>query len=180
MIGLLKKRLSICQSGWKEIRNTLPAIRWIRWGPRTRILALVRRCYLPRLNYVCDAGYHTVYARRKTMVCSVIVNRGNLGWTVFGVLYPFLYIYYERKNIFNCECLSGSLLSGLIESPWSSGLPWGQSLSPLCSRDIEIVVLLLSYCLELYISRAYIFWEKSWNIILSWDGSCKVSFNLVF
>ena len=38
MIGLLKRPLSICQSGWKEIRNALPVIRWVRWVPRTRYL----------------------------------------------------------------------------------------------------------------------------------------------
>ena len=37
MIGLLKKPLSICQSGWKEIRNALPVIRWVRRVPTTRI-----------------------------------------------------------------------------------------------------------------------------------------------
>ena len=30
MIGLLKMPLSICQSGWREIRNTLPVNRWVR------------------------------------------------------------------------------------------------------------------------------------------------------
>ena len=30
MIGLLKKPLLICQSGWREIRNRLPAICWVR------------------------------------------------------------------------------------------------------------------------------------------------------
>jgi len=112
------------------------------------------------------------------MVCSIIARESWLN--SFRSCVPILYIYYERKNIFNCECLSGSLLSGSIESPWSSGLPKGQSLSPLCSRDIEIVDLLLSYYPEIYIFRAYIFWEKSWNIMMGLDGSCKVSFNLVF
>ena len=28
-----KNPLSICQSGWRKIRNTLPVIRWVRWGP---------------------------------------------------------------------------------------------------------------------------------------------------
>ena len=46
MIGLLKKTWSICQSGWKEIQNALPVIRWVRWGPRTVIWGLLRR-YLP-------------------------------------------------------------------------------------------------------------------------------------
>ena len=48
MIGLLKKPLSICQSGWKEIRNAFPVILWVRWEPRKRY----RRC-LPGLNYLC-------------------------------------------------------------------------------------------------------------------------------
>ena len=56
MIGLLKNPLSICQSGWKEIRNALPVIHWVRWEPRTRISAIVRRRLKPRLNYVCDAN----------------------------------------------------------------------------------------------------------------------------
>ena len=43
---------------WREIRNALPVIRWVRWGPKTRILVLFRRRYVPRLHYVCDAGYH--------------------------------------------------------------------------------------------------------------------------
>ena len=42
MIGLLKKPLSICQSRWKEIWNPLPVIRWVRWGAKTRISALLR------------------------------------------------------------------------------------------------------------------------------------------
>ena len=33
MIGLLKKPLSICQSGWREIQNALPVIRRVRWRP---------------------------------------------------------------------------------------------------------------------------------------------------
>ena len=43
MIGILKMPLSINQSGWKEIRNAFPVIRWVRWEARTRILALVFR-----------------------------------------------------------------------------------------------------------------------------------------
>ena len=42
MIGLLKKPLSICQSRRKEIWNPLPVIRWVRWGAKTRISALLR------------------------------------------------------------------------------------------------------------------------------------------
>ena len=33
------------QSGWREIRNALPVTRWVRWGSRTRISALLRRRY---------------------------------------------------------------------------------------------------------------------------------------
>ena len=33
------------QSGWREIRNALPVIRWVRWWSRTRISALLRRRY---------------------------------------------------------------------------------------------------------------------------------------
>ena len=50
MIGLLKKPLSICQSGWKEIRNVFPVIRWA-------VLEQGLRTLLPGLNYVSDAGY---------------------------------------------------------------------------------------------------------------------------
>ena len=48
MIAQLKRiwRLRICQSGWKEIRKTLPVVRWIHWGPRTRISALLRKGYV--------------------------------------------------------------------------------------------------------------------------------------
>ena len=42
MIGLLKKPLSICQSRRKEIWNPLPVIRWVRWGAKRRISALLR------------------------------------------------------------------------------------------------------------------------------------------
>ena len=34
MVGLLKKLWLICQSGWREIQNTLPVICWVCWGPR--------------------------------------------------------------------------------------------------------------------------------------------------
>ena len=43
MAGLLKKPLLICRSVWREIINILPLIHWVRWGPRTRIAALLRR-----------------------------------------------------------------------------------------------------------------------------------------
>ena len=43
VIGLFKMPLSICQSRWRDIRNALPVIRSVRWGPRTTILALLRR-----------------------------------------------------------------------------------------------------------------------------------------
>ena len=33
------------QSGWRGIRNALPVIRWVLWGSRTRISALLRRRY---------------------------------------------------------------------------------------------------------------------------------------
>ena len=32
----LKKPMSIRQSGWEDIRNVLPVIRWVRWGPRKK------------------------------------------------------------------------------------------------------------------------------------------------
>ena len=35
--GPLKKPLSTCQYRWREIRNSLPVIPRVRWGPRTRI-----------------------------------------------------------------------------------------------------------------------------------------------
>ena len=60
MIGLLKRPLSICQPGWKEIRNALLVIRWVRWEFRTRISSLLRRRYhgyWPMLKYVCDTGW---------------------------------------------------------------------------------------------------------------------------
>ena len=37
----LKKTLSICQSGRREIRSAFPIIRWVREGPRTRISAML-------------------------------------------------------------------------------------------------------------------------------------------
>ena len=36
MIGLLKIPFSICQSRWKETRNALPVIRWVRCGSSQR------------------------------------------------------------------------------------------------------------------------------------------------
>ena len=33
------------QSGWRGIWNALPVIRWVRWGSRTRISALLGRRY---------------------------------------------------------------------------------------------------------------------------------------
>ena len=63
MIGLLKRPLPISQSRWKEIWNALPVVRWVRWGARTRISALLRRPLEQRLNFVCDAGYTVVLFR---------------------------------------------------------------------------------------------------------------------
>ena len=40
MIGLFKKPVLICQTGWREIWNSFPVIRWVRCGPKTRISAL--------------------------------------------------------------------------------------------------------------------------------------------
>ena len=57
MIGLLKKPLSICQSGWKGNWNTLLVICWVCRRPRTRILVLLSRHYQPRLNYFCNTGF---------------------------------------------------------------------------------------------------------------------------
>ena len=42
-IGLSKRPLTICQSGWKEIQDPLSVIRWVRWWPRTTISALLCR-----------------------------------------------------------------------------------------------------------------------------------------
>ena len=50
MIGLLKQPLSFCQSGWKDFRNVLPITRWVRWGLRTRISALLRRRFLTEVK----------------------------------------------------------------------------------------------------------------------------------
>ena len=41
MIGLLKKPLLICQSVWKKIRNAFLVLRWVCWGHKTRMLALL-------------------------------------------------------------------------------------------------------------------------------------------
>ena len=38
-----------------KTRKAFPVIRWVRWGARTRISALLRRSYQPGLDYVCDA-----------------------------------------------------------------------------------------------------------------------------
>ena len=45
------------KSGWRGIRNALPVIRWVRWGSRTRISALLRRRYLSEFSYRLHAGY---------------------------------------------------------------------------------------------------------------------------
>ena len=47
----VKKPLSICRSGWRGIWNVFLEICWVRWGPRTRILVLLTRCYYPGLDY---------------------------------------------------------------------------------------------------------------------------------
>ena len=57
MIGLLKNPLLICQSGWSEIRNVFPVIRWVCGRHRTRIAAPLPRRYQPGLDYVCNTGY---------------------------------------------------------------------------------------------------------------------------
>ena len=59
----VKNPLSICQSGWREIRNALPVVLWVRWGPCALISKLLgRRCW-PGLDYVCDAGQVTLKSR---------------------------------------------------------------------------------------------------------------------
>ena len=45
---LLKKPLAICQSGWKEIRNSFSVVSLL--GPRTRISPLLRRSYQWRIK----------------------------------------------------------------------------------------------------------------------------------
>ena len=47
MIGLLKKPLWICQSGWKEIWKAPPVICWIHWGPEKGS----RRCFTDVTNW---------------------------------------------------------------------------------------------------------------------------------
>ena len=42
MIGLFKKPVSICQTGWREIWNSFPVMKLTPWGPRTRISALFK------------------------------------------------------------------------------------------------------------------------------------------
>ena len=49
------------QSGWSGIRNALPVIRWVPWGSRTRISALLRRRYYSEFSYRLHAGYTTVW-----------------------------------------------------------------------------------------------------------------------
>ena len=51
MIGLLKKPRSICLSGWRGIWNVFLVICWVQWGPRTKLLVLLPRCYYPGLDY---------------------------------------------------------------------------------------------------------------------------------
>jgi len=96
MIGLLKKPLWICKSRRKEIQNAIPVIGWVRWGPRTRISALLRRRYWPRLNCVYDAGLEllelgfalrdeTKTAAWETRKWTAIESRARLN----GVVIPF-------------------------------------------------------------------------------------------
>ena len=45
------------QSGWREIPNAFPVIRWVLWGFRTRISVLLRRRYKSEFTYRLHAGY---------------------------------------------------------------------------------------------------------------------------
>ena len=64
MIGLLKKPLSICQSGCRLKGNSKrTVIRWVRWRPRTRISALPRRRYQPVVK---------LRLRRRLLACMTI------------------------------------------------------------------------------------------------------------
>ena len=79
MIGLLKKPLSIYQSGWKEIQNALPVF---RWGPRTRIS---ERCFADftmdtsKSVWIPCAYYTTLYSTpRYTILIRRIYWAGEL------------------------------------------------------------------------------------------------------
>ena len=115
MIGLILKPLSICQWGWREIRNALPVIRWVRWGPRIRISALFRRRYLPRINYVCDAGYlscNPLYSGYHILFCIVPVET-TLAFSSLPIL---------CKDVYLC------LISNYSSNPngvWVNS-PWGR------------------------------------------------------
>ena len=51
MTGLLTKLLSICQSGWQEIRNGFPVMRWVGRGAQNKNIAVISQTLLTRLDY---------------------------------------------------------------------------------------------------------------------------------
>ena len=55
----VKKALSICQSGWRTIWNTLSVFYWLHRGLRIRILVLLHGCYKPGYDYVCNTDSTT-------------------------------------------------------------------------------------------------------------------------
>ena len=66
------------QSGWRGIRDALPVIRWIRWGSRTRISALLRRRYYVEFSYRLHAGYPLkaqYLVQQIALLCIVVVLR---------------------------------------------------------------------------------------------------------
>ena len=65
-------KLSICQSGWGEIRNALRVICWVRWGSElgswhcfadqmllTRVKLTTHECWVPQM--VCDIMLQVLY-----------------------------------------------------------------------------------------------------------------------
>ena len=68
------------QSGWREIQNAPPVIRWVRWGSKTRISALLHR-------RSTNQSLVIVFARRLPLYNSQFLGGQSIHWLLFRPLY---------------------------------------------------------------------------------------------
>ena len=107
MIGLLKKPLSICQSGWKEIWNALESFGDPEQG--------TRRCFAE----VNNRGQ--ISSATHSRVCQVLTRRPR-NWPFFFHFFFSVYLPWKRSSL-SCLC-SWSAASHFRRSKRKYLYPW--------------------------------------------------------
>lgn len=144
MITLLNKSLSICHSGWREIRNALLVIGWVCW-------ALVRREYwtmfcscshrsFPKQKMVTErnwlrGGELPEETRRKKNVNRLVKLRGLLSPSTDHISFnKFLYFFKYCNRLFNSHRFSLSFSSPGWKLVLSMSDYWANKLPILYTR----------------------------------------------